>query len=57
MLKYKVKLNVDETCSQALNGKEAFELIKRDAEEVHDGKDSSYELIFMDCNMPIMDGY
>jgi signal transduction histidine kinase/DNA-binding response OmpR family regulator len=35
------------TSDTALNGKEAFALIKK----------NKYDLIFMDCHMPLMDGY
>ena len=35
------------TCDVALNGKEAVERFK----------ENSYDIIFMDCQMPVMDGY
>jgi CheY-like chemotaxis protein len=37
----------------AYNGKEAVDFVKRAYKE----KKHSYGLIFMDCSMPIMDGY
>jgi two-component system sensor histidine kinase/response regulator len=43
--KYKVRL------STARNGQEAIEKIRNCQE------DCMYDIIFMDCNMPIMDGY
>jgi CheY-like chemotaxis protein len=43
--RYHVKL------STAKNGEEALQKIKACSE------DSMYDIVFMDCNMPIMDGY
>lgn len=48
---------------KALNGKEAVEKVMKRAQE--DERDpcnclrrrQNYKLIFMDCNMPIMDGF
>ena len=57
ILKYMVKLNVDLFCDKAMNGLDALEMVKKDVEDVHNGDNCSYELILMDCNMPIMDGY
>jgi len=37
----------------AANGQEAYELVRN---AYYDGK-FSYGLIFMDCSMPILDGY
>ena len=36
----------------AFNGKEAVELVRKSAE-----MENYYDVIFMDCNMPIMDGF
>ena len=35
MLKFKVKIDIDKICKGALNGLLAFEIIKKDVEEVH----------------------
>ena len=56
LLKFSVKIDVDSVCEKAFNGLEALDIIKKDVEE-NQGKRCSYDLIFMDCNMPIMDGY
>ena len=56
LLKFSVKIDVDSVCVKALNGLEALEIVKKDVEE-NKGKRCSFDLIFMDCNMPIMDGY
>jgi CheY-like chemotaxis protein len=39
-------------CSRAFNGKEALEIVEESIEQ-----DCRFNLILMDCNMPIMDGY
>jgi CheY-like chemotaxis protein len=59
ILEYSLKIQSD----KALNGKEAVEKVLKRAQE--DTKDpchclrrrQNYKLIFMDCNMPIMDGF
>ena len=48
---------------KALNGKEAIEKVMNRADEDLKNpcncnrKRTNYKLIFMDCNMPIMDGF
>jgi hypothetical protein len=59
MLEQSFKLKSD----KALNGKDAFELITKRMQEnsqepcTCSKKRVNYKLIFMDCNMPIMDGF
>ena len=57
MLYYKVKIEPKTICDKALNGMEALEIVKKDVLKINKGKSCSYDLILMDCNMPIMDGY
>ena len=40
-------------CDQATNGLEAFKAVKK----AHEDKEYEYGIIFMDCSMPILDGY
>ena len=55
ILKYLGKIDIEKVCSKAMNGLEAVEMIKKD---VFENKNRcSFELILMDCNMPVMDGY
>ena len=46
--------NIDQVCKYRMNGKQALEEIAKNVEE-HGF--SPYDLILMDVNMPIMDGY
>ena len=46
----------DQIYDYAMNGQEALDKIKQNVEENLD-EFCNYELILMDCNMPIMDGY
>ena len=40
----------------ATSGEQAISLVKEDI-KANKGKSCSFDLIFMDCNMPLMDGY
>ena len=47
--------NIDDICVDAENGQKAYDIIVKDVEK-NNGHTSSFELIFMDFQMPIMDG-
>ena len=55
VLKYKLQIDVDSICVQALSGEQALEIIKKDVLE-NQGKDSSFKLILMDYSMPTQTG-
>lgn len=58
ILKYHIRLDVDKLCDEAVNGQEAFKAVKNKSKTMDsNSKPCQYELILMDCNMPIMDGY
>ena len=44
---------IGEIIDSAINGQQAFDKVK----QAYKKKQYSYGLIFMDCSMPIMDGY
>ena len=46
----------DHIIDTAINGQEALDKVILDVKQ-NKGKFCSYNLILMDCNMPIMDGY
>ena len=48
--------NAQSIIDWSLNGKEAVKAIERNI-EANCGMGCSYDLILMDCNMPVMDGY
>jgi len=53
MLKSTGYAGIDTIIDKALNGFEAFQIIKKSYLQ----RSHSYGLIFMDCSMPIMDGF
>ena len=56
ILKYIIKLkDSQEVCDCVYDGKQALDLIVKNVIE-NEFKSCSYDLILMDCNMPIMDG-
>ena len=48
----KIDCKILELVDRAANGKDALDIVERNC-----SKGIIYGLIFMDCNMPIMDGY
>ena len=47
---------VEDLCENCFNGKQALELVKENV-EFNNFRSIDYDIIFMDCNMPFMDGY
>ena len=47
---------MDQICDKAMNGSEALNKVKQNVAK-NNGTFCKYDLILMDCNMPIMDGY
>jgi CheY-like chemotaxis protein len=56
ILKYSIGIDSKAICDKAFNGEEALQKVK-DNVRGNGGKFCNYDLIFMDCNMPFMDGY
>ena len=60
ILEHTVKINVCNICYKATNGKQALKIVTENIEHncrKNKIKRCDFELIFMDCNMPFMDGY
>ena len=57
ILRITAKFDSENKCVKAYDGLQALNIIKKDIMEAHQGQKSSFNLILMDCNMPIMDGY
>ena len=57
ILRYSMGLNnIKKFCDRANDGQEALHLIQKNVEDNNYVK-CDYHLIFMDCNMPFVDGY
>ena len=55
LLNLHCNIDTDAICDVAWNGEEALQTVKDNVEK-NSGSWCDYELILMDCNMPIMDG-
>lgn len=57
ILKYSIKMiDVKKICDKAFNGQQALDLVNKSIRK-NEGEFCDYDLIIMDCNMPVMDGY
>lgn len=51
------KLDLTDNLKVARNGREAIELLQKSRNELNEGMSSVPELILLDINMPVMDGF
>ena len=56
IIKYSVGITNPNLIVSALNGQEALHKVMADV-RLNRGRHCSFDLILMDCNMPVMDGY
>ena len=57
-MQYSIKVkDIQKICDSAFDGQGAIDAVVRNVEKNKPYKHCNYELILMDCNMPIMDGY
>ena len=56
ILQFTTSLDPKKTCQRANNGQDALNHVMNNVESNNHSL-CSFELILMDCNMPIMDGY
>ena len=58
IMKYHLGIDSGKYCTGALSGEQALEIIQKDiVSQTMDPPRSKFSLIFMDCNMPGMDGF
>jgi len=51
-----IGIDAPSVCDYAKNGQEALDMIISNSQK-HPNENIDYDLILMDCNMPLMDGY
>lgn len=56
IMRYSLNMPSIDMCDHAYNGKQALEAVKRNVFQ-NGSILCQYNLILMDCNMPLMDGY